>query len=275
MTQPRTCIVTGAASGIGRHLAQRLLSRGWRVTATDIDAEGLATLTDDAMWSDKRGRTMLLDVRDAPRWRDVVADVEDAWGQLDALFNVAGFIVPGYAHETSDDDVDRHIDINLKGVIHGTRVAASHMVERGEGLIVNIGSLASLAPVAGLPLYTASKFGVRGFSLAAAQELRDKGVDVSVVLPDAVATPMLDLQVDYEEAAMTFSGSEPLTVEQVVDVLVDRVIPRRPMEVSVPASRGGLARLSTVWPQVSFWLSPLLAKIGAKNQSAYRTPDDD
>lgn len=274
MTQ-RSGIVTGAASGIGRTLARRLVREGWHVWAADVDEDGLASLVDHPDWSAERGHTAVLDVRDPERWRELIADVCEQHGRLDALFNVAGVVKPGFVHDTEDADVDLHIDVNLKGVIHGTRIAARAMVDQGSGHIINIGSLASLAPVAGLPLYSASKFGVRGFSLAAAQELRDHGVAVSVVLPDAVATPMLDLQVDYDEAAMTFSGREPLTVEQVVEAVFARVLPDRPIEVTLPASRGGLAKLSTVLPQVSFWLGPLLAKIGARNQAKYRTHEDD
>jgi 3-oxoacyl-[acyl-carrier protein] reductase len=267
----KTCIVTGAASGIGRELARRLAGAGWRAWATDIDAEGLASLADRPDWGDNH--TAELDVRDAQAWRTLVDEVRQEAGRLDALFNVAGVIKPGFVHETDDVDVDLHVDINLKGVIHGTRAAARAMVDQGGGHIVNIGSLASLAPVAGLGLYSASKFGVRGFSLAAAQELRKHGVAVSVVLPDAVATPMLDLQVDYEEAAMTFSGRQPLTVDAVVRAIVDRVVPDRPVELTLPPSRGGLAKLSTVLPQVTFFLGPLLEKIGARNQAKYRSDD--
>lgn len=271
----KSCIVTGAASGIGRELARRLVDAGWYVLATDVDAEGLASLADAPDFPQPDAQTAVLDVRDPDRWRELIDRVRQERGKLDALFNVAGVVKPGFVHETDDADVDLHIDINLKGVIHGTRVASRAMVDQGGGHIVNVGSLASLAAVAGLPLYSASKFGVRGFSLAAAQELREHGVAVSVVLPDAVATPMLDLQVDYDEAAMTFSGRNPLTTEDVVDAIVERVLVDQPVEVTLPATRGGLAKLSTVMPQVSFLLGPVLAKIGAKNQAKYRSADDE
>ncbi|MGM0557573.1 MAG: SDR family oxidoreductase [Myxococcota bacterium] len=271
----KTCIVTGAASGIGRELAIRLCERGWHVLAADIDLDGLDSLAGESAWASGGGETAALDVREPERWRELVNRVRESHGRLDALFNVAGVIKPGFVHESEDADVDLHIDINLKGVIHGTRVAGRAMVDQGGGHIVNIGSLASLAPVAGLGLYSASKFGVRGFSLAAAQEMRVHGVCVSVLLPDAVATPMLDRQVEYEEAAMTFSGSRPLTVDQVVDAVIDRVLPDQPVEVTLPVGRGRLAKLSSVLPQVSLWLGPLLARIGTRNQAKYKPTEDE
>ncbi len=142
----------------------------------------------------------------------------------------------------------------MKGTVLGTRAAARRMVPAGKGHIVNFGSLASLAPVPGLCLYTASKFAVRGFSLAAATELARHGVAVTLVMPDAVQTPMLDLQLEYEEAAMTFSGDRPLTVEDIERVLVERVLPKRPMELTIPLSRGSLARFANAAPEMSRWL---------------------
>ena len=75
-----------------------------------------------------------------------------------------------------DEDVHRHFDVNVKGVIFGTRAAAARMIPQGHGHVVNIASMAALAPIPGLALYSASKYAVRAFSLAAAEELRAHGV---------------------------------------------------------------------------------------------------
>ena len=85
-------------------------------------------------------------------------------------------------------------------------------------------SMASLAPVSGIGIYSASKFGVRGFSLAMAQEISEDGITVSVVAPDAVDTRMLDHQMNSEAAALTFSGSKILTADDVARVIFKEVI---------------------------------------------------
>ena len=85
-------------------------------------------------------------------------------------------------------------------------------------------------------------------------------------MPDAVQTPMLDLQVDYEEAALTFSGSRPLTVEDIAAVILDEVLPKRPLEITVPLGRGAAARLANSLPAASRLLAPFLAKKGKKVQ---------
>jgi 3-oxoacyl-[acyl-carrier protein] reductase len=266
MSDSKAMIVTGCASGIGRHLAEVLVARGHRLVACDIDQGGLDELCEECGFQEDAAVTHCFDVREPRQWKDVIDEAVERFGRLDVMMNVAGYLQPGFVHEVDVDQVDLHLDINAKGVIYGTRAAARQMVEQGAGHIINVGSLASLAPVPGLSLYTASKFAVRGFTLAAAQELRPHGVFVTAVLPDAVATPMLDLQADYEEAAMTFSGGRTLTVEDLEEVIVERVLTRRPLEVSLPAGRGTLARVANTIPQVSMLIGPLLRKLGLRRQ---------
>jgi 3-oxoacyl-[acyl-carrier protein] reductase len=260
-------VVTGCASGIGRVVAGRLVNRGHRVMATDIDEEGLAKAADDQAWPSDRVLRARLDVTSADDWRGVFEQVGQRWGGVDVVYNIAGFLQPGYVDAFDLADVDRHFDINTKGVVYGTRLAAEMMVSQGFGHIVNVASMAALAPVPGLGLYSASKYAVRAFSLAAAYELADKGVAVTVVCPDAVATPMLDKQVDYDEAALTFSGPRVLTAEEVADALTDRVLRDRPLELAIPRSRKAMARVADLMPRLGLLAAPLLRRQGRVAQA--------
>ncbi len=192
------------------------------------------------------------------------------FGRVDVLMNVAGYLKPGFVHQLDAAEVDKHLDINTKGLIHGCRVIGRHFAAQKSGHIVNIGSLASLAPVAGLNLYVASKYAVRGFTLAIAQELAPHHVHVSLVMPDAVQTPMLDLQVDYAEAAMTFSGPRALTVQDIERVLIEEVLPNRPLEVTIPMTRGLIARFATFMPGTAMSLGPTFNSQGRKKQEALK-----
>ena len=107
-------------------------------------------------------------------------------------------------------------------------------------------------------------------TLAAATELAEHGVAVSLIMPDAVDTPMLDLQKDYEEAAVTFSGSAPLTVDDVERAFFDVVLPKRPLEITLPLSRGALARVANGAPALGKVLYPLLKKKGLAQQARAR-----
>jgi len=267
MAQPRVVMLTGAAGGIGTALAAEIVRRGDYLLATDIDLEVLRTTAEAAGWMTSAVRLRQLDVRDAQAWQQAVQEAIDTWGKVDVMLNVAGFIHPGWIHEVAPEEIDRHIDINTKGVIHGTQAAARHMVPRGEGAIVNIASMAALAPIPGISLYSASKFAVRAFTLAVAEELRPYGIQVSVVCPDAVQTAMLDKQVDFPEAALTFSGSRALTASEVVSAVLDRALEQGRLEVIVPRHRGWLAKVSNLWPALAHLMMPGLSKKGAKRQA--------
>jgi len=261
-------LVTGAASGIGRRLVAALVSRGHRVVATDLRESALADAARQDHWpSGVVLRT--LDVRDAGQWETVVAEAVTLGPGLDVLWNVAGYLKPGRVQVLAAEDVDLHFDVNVKGVIHGTRIAARYMVQQGRGHIINIASIAALAPVPGLSLYSASKYAVRGFSLAAAVDLAPYGVAVSTVCPDAVETPMLDLQRGDDDAALTFSGTRPLTVDEVVADLTGPVLEERPLQWSIPRSRAVLARLADTFPATSRFIDPLLRRIGRANQGRH------
>src|SRR5579871_3360089 len=181
-------VLTGCASGIGRHLAGVLSARGHRVVATDLDEGALAREAEARRWDPGKVTLRRLDVRSESDWEGAM-EAAEALGGVDVAMNVAGYLQPAYVADIVARDVDLHVDVNLKGVILGTRAAARRMIPRRSGHIVNIGSLASLAPVPGLSLYSASKFAVRGFTLAAATELRRHGVAVTLIMPDAVDTP--------------------------------------------------------------------------------------
>ncbi len=267
---PRTMLLTGCASGIGRHLASVLAARGHRLLLTDIDEVGLKALVAAHNWSPEQVQIARLDVRDSQSWQAMIELAVQSFGRLDVLINIAGYLKPGYIHEIGPEQIDRHMDTNAKGVMYGTQAAAALMVRQKQGHIINIASLAGVAPIGGIGLYSASKFAVRGFSLAAAQELRPHGVYVTVVCPDAVQTPMLDLQLDYKEAALTFSGAKALTVQDIERLIIEKVLPKKPLEVVYPWSRGGLAKLASFFPGLSHFLAPALTKIGLSRQARGR-----
>lgn len=266
-------VITGAASGIGRKLVGTLAGRHHLIIAADVDVDRLEAEADIGRWPPQTVVRRRLDVRDADDWEQLVASAVGRWGRLDYLLNVAGYLRPGHSHEQPVEEIDRHVDVNVKGVMLGTRAAARQMVRQGGGQIINVASLAGVAPVPGLSLYSATKFAVRGFSLAVAAELEPHGVAVTVLCPDAVDTPMLELQVRAPEAALTFSGSEPLTVDEVASAVLT-IIERRPREVLLPFSRGALALLAGTLPRLATLLHPLLERLGRRKQAALLDTDD-
>ncbi len=264
MSSTACTLITGCASGIGKALAAALLAEGRAVIATDLDEEGLAKAAREGAWPTDRVLLRRLDVRSPEAWEQILDEGEVRFGPIEVVCNVAGYLRPGFAHEVEAREVDLHIDVNVKGTMHGTMAAARRMKARGRGHIVNVASLAGMVSVPGLSLYSASKFAVRGFSLSVAQELRPHGVFVTVICPDAVQTPMLDKQVASPQASVTFSG-RVLTVDEVV-IALRKCLKKRPMQVLLPPSRGRLAALANLAPQMSPVFGPLLKRRGRKVQ---------
>jgi NAD(P)-dependent dehydrogenase (short-subunit alcohol dehydrogenase family) len=273
VTRP-VSIVTGAASGIGKRMALSLYRAGHCIVAVDIDAGGLERAADEhGFATDRNVLSRRLDVRDAAGWDELLDVTVRRFGRLDTLMNVAGFLRPGYVHETEAATLALHIDVNVKGVVFGTRAAARHMVREGRGHIVNVASIAGVSHVPGLSAYCASKHAVRGFSLSVAHELSPHGVAVSVFCPDAVETPMLTLQETYAEAAMTFGARRALSLDEVEDAL-QRVLRERPLElfVDVPLSGRALgARIANVFPKLTTLAMQRIAQRGRAVQRVRST----
>jgi 3-oxoacyl-[acyl-carrier protein] reductase len=273
MNNSQTFFLTGAASGIGQHLADKLVAQGHRVFATDVNFDALNVHAQANHWPEDRVRLRRLDVRDAADWEKAIEDAVAAFGRIDVAMNIAGYMLAGWAHEASPEVVDRHLDINVKGVIFGTQAAARQMLKqnngRGKGHIINIASLCALAPIPGIAIYSASKYAVRAFSIAIALELRPHNVYVTSINPDAVRTPLLDPQKGIEAAAIVFSGPKLLTVEDVARAILEQAIPYKPLEVHIPPHRGWLAHLTNLFPQYSSVIESFLSKRGAAKQAEF------
>ncbi|MCO6478438.1 MAG: SDR family oxidoreductase [Phaeodactylibacter sp.] len=255
-------IITGAASGIGRHFARKNRTQ-FRWVATDIrEARLLETFgeeTEDFL-------PLGLDVSNAREWNRIAEATLEKFGRVDYLLNIAGVSLPRFITEADESYIDKHLDINTKGVLYGTTRIARIMEKQGGGHIINIASLAGIAPVPGMSYYTASKFAVRGFSLAAALELRDKGIYVTTICPDLVRTPMFDHQLTLpRESALSFSGSTKVLTVEDVERAIQKAIKRKPLELAIPPARGILAKIGGSVSGITWLLYRNLYQKGLKN----------
>ena len=182
----RTAVITGAASGIGRSLAQRLSAGSCPVAIADIDERGLKE-TETSLSGPVLAR--VLDVRDAQAQRDFADEVRD-WtpARLGAVFNNAGVAVASSVLDANSDDDQWLWDINFHGVVNGTRAFLPILVEQDEGAIVNTSSVFGLAGMPNQSAYCSAKFAVRGFTDALRQELRGTGVTAINVHPGGINT---------------------------------------------------------------------------------------
>jgi len=186
----KIAIVTGGASGIGRALGEELARRGAFVTLADVNGKLLEETAGSITEAGGRAKPAVLDVADPEAVREFVDDTVAEYGRLDYIFNNAGVVVFGEAHNFSYEDWRRVIDTNLYGVVNGVVAAYAVMLKQGFGHIINTASLGGLVPATGLISYIASKYGVVGLSHALRSEAAGFGVRVSVVCPGFIDTPM-------------------------------------------------------------------------------------
>lgn len=260
-------LITGAASGIGQHMAKVYSHKKYYVVATDRNIDQLKLI-----FSEKDNRILhQLDISLPENWKAVLTNTLEKFGRVDYLLNIAAIIEPGFIFDIDLGEIDRHIDINAKGTFYGMKIIGDQMVNQGSGHIINIASLAGVAPIYGISLYSASKYAVRGYSLAAAQELREKNVYCTVICPDLVDTPMLDQQLEFDkETALTFSGNKALTVQD-IEKAIDRAMRTQQLEICVPESRGYTAKIANFLPQISFWLKSQLISKGRANRDRIKS----
>jgi len=261
-------VITGAASGFGFELARTLLARGDAVMACDIQLAPMERLRGLAA-SPANLELRQLDVRDPAQWSQAMAAAARLWPRIDTVMNIAGVLRPDFVSEIKAADVDLTIDVNTKGVIHGTQAAFEIMRrqadENGRGHIINMASMAGIAPVPGLAVYSASKFAVRGYSLALSHELKQHGIALTVICPSGADTPMVEPYKHQRQAALIFMG-RLITAQEIVDAIVHRALVKRPVEITLPAPRGLLAKFAASFPAVANLLAGSMIRKGLRNQ---------
>ena len=244
-------LLTGAAGGIGQATVQRLLKANHTLIATDISLEKLhATFPEPH----PNLRLDTLDVTSFAAWQDTIQKYPD----IDILVQLSGIMRVGWFVEQPIEVFEAQLRINLLGLAYGCKVYGEIFKARGHGHIVNIASLAGVAPIPGIAGYAATKFGVRGLSLSLSEELRPYGVYVTVICPGPVRTPLILDELPRPESVFTLSAGgllEPADVARAVE----RAIARRPLEITLPFTKSVAARLVSFFPAIQRWAARLLA----------------
>jgi NADP-dependent 3-hydroxy acid dehydrogenase YdfG len=230
--------ITGGARGIGRATAAALIAQGARVAIGDIDA-AMAERTAQELGSGTVG--LPLDVTNRTSFAAFLDEVENRLGALDVLVNNAGIMPIGPFAQETDATATRMVDINLHGVIYGSKLALERFVPRGRGHIVQIASVAGKMGFSGGATYCATKHAVVGLTESIRSELYGTNIGVSLVMPVVVNT-------ELGSGLPRTRGFKAVQPEDVADAIVDALQTGR-FEVYVPKSMSSLARLGALVPR--------------------------
>jgi short-subunit dehydrogenase len=237
----RVVAVTGGARGIGRSIAEELVARGARVAIGDVDAD-LARRT--ALEVGGGTTAHPLDVTDPASFERFLDEATAVHDGLDVLVNNAGIMPIG---PFLDEDVEltrRTVEIDLVGVLTGTRLAGARFVARGHGHVVNVASVMGTLASPNAATYVATKHAVVGFSEALRQEWRGTGVEVTAICPGFVRTELI-AGMSAPGALERFLVVDP---EQVAALVVREIGRGRSRTVYTPRTIGGLSRLARTMP---------------------------
>ena len=186
----QVAIVTGAARGLGRAIAETLAQSGAKVACVDVKAELLAETVSAIQAAGGTAMAWTCDVTDSERVSAVVEEVATTWGGLHILVNNAGITKDTLIMRMKDEQWDAVIGINLRGTFLFTRTASRYLMKAERGRIINIASVSGITGNPGQANYSASKAGIIGLTRTVATELAGRNITVNAVAPGFIATEM-------------------------------------------------------------------------------------
>ncbi|PSQ99795.1 MAG: oxidoreductase [Bacteroidetes bacterium QS_9_68_14] len=221
-----SAIVTGASSGIGEATARYLADAGASVALAARRVERLEALQDDIESSGGTAIVVETDVTDRDQVQALADETQSEFGGIDILINNAGLMPLSYMKNLHEEEWERMVDVNLKGVLYNIGAVLPVMTEQESGHIVNISSVAGRRVMPGGAVYSATKFGVRALSEGMRNELGPQGIRVISVEPGAVDTELPETITDEElmdDMEGLMSGFEILESEDIAQKILEAV----------------------------------------------------
>jgi len=267
----KVVIVTGASVGVGEACARFFAQEGANVVlaarSENIISDLAVELTEGAPKSIHSHsiaiKTDVAKLRDCER---LIEQTIAMFGRIDILVNNAGYNARGDVAECDLDSMDQIIDVNLKGPIRLTKLALPHLLTSPKAAVINVASLAGRFPLEGEATYSCSKFGLRAFSLALAEELDETAVSVSLVSPGPIDTGFI---MGHIEDVPDLVFSQPMSNAEDVAKAVLACAEDGVRERAIPAASGVLATAGYLMPALRKVAKPVLLRAGAKAKKRY------
>ena len=262
----KTVIITGASAGVGAACARTFAALKAKLVLVARGEEALNAIADE-LRPHCEVLTVVMNVSNNEECLALLEKAESTFGAVHVVVNNAGMHSRGDLEKVPVADVAAMVDINMRAPLLLSAAAIPYLRRAGEGAIVNVGSLAGRAPLQGAATYSATKAGLRAFTYALADELRDSGISVGVISPGPIDTGFIMDEIDLVEDIVF---SQPMSsAQQVADGIV-AIAAGKQTEVVLPASSGKLTHLSYLFPNLRRRIRPKLYEQGRKNKDKYR-----
>ena len=262
----KTVIITGASAGVSAACARLFAGHKAKLVLVARGEAALNTIADE-LRSQCEVLTVVMNVASNKDCLTLLEKAEAAFGAVHVIINNAGMHARGDLKTISPMDVAAMVDINMRAPLLLSCAAIPYLQRAGEGAIVNVGSLAGRAPLQGAATYSATKAGLRAFSYALADELRDSGISVGSVSPGPIDTGFIMDEIDAVEDIVF---SQPMSTAEQVAAGILAVATGQEIEVVLPAASAKLTHISYLFPKLRRRLRPKLYEQGRKNKEKYR-----
>jgi short-subunit dehydrogenase len=263
----KVVVITGASSGIGAAAASKFADEGASVALIARSAGALEKVAADIRASGGAARAFPADVSDPEACAEMLRSVVESLGGIDVLVNNAGRNRRGPVERMEPVELRKIIEVNLTAPIVLSRLVLPYLRARGGGAIVNVASIAGQTPLPGEAAYSASKFGLRGFTFALREELAGSSITVSAVSPGPVDTGFIMEELD-EVPDLVFA-TPMSTAEEVAREILDCAADGK-QERTIPVTTGYMAKVSNLLPGLRDRLRPILDKRGHVIKEQYR-----
>lgn len=258
--EDKTIVITGGSEGVGAATARRFAAAGANIVLVARTRKNLDIIAEE-LRGQARIITIAMDVTDTDACINMLKKARFEFDAIHVLINNAGYHQRGPVLNQDAEHLGRMIDVNLRAPIVLSRLALPYIKEAGGGAIINVASLAGRTPVPGAAAYSASKFGLRAFTYALAEELAGSDIKVAVVSPGPIDTGFIMSNID-DVTDVTFS--QPMsTAEQVADEIMKLCVNDR-VERAMPPASGLLANLSYLFPALRRALLPFFISRGRR-----------
>ena len=234
----KVAVVTGAGSGIGRALSLDLATKGARLALSDVDAAGLAETVRQCQLLGAQVRSDHLDVSERAAMMTYADEVVAHFGSVNLVFNNAGIAYSGDVEVAEFKDIERVMDIDFWGVVNGTKAFLPHLIDSGDGHIVNTSSLFGLLAMPSQSAYNAAKFAVRGFTESLRQEMliSKHPVKVTCVHPGGIKTAIA-------RNSTAAAGQDTKALAELFDKRLARTTPEAASRVILRGVQAGRPRV--------------------------------